>query len=65
MEGLKPKRRGIPLKKPPIAKPKAANEMTKDELKDELEYLRAENAVLKKLDALLQEKRLRAKKKPK
>ena len=41
MEGLKPKRRGIPLKKPPIAKPKAANEMTKDELEDELEYLRA------------------------
>ena len=65
MEGLKPKKRGIPLKKPPIAKPKAANEMTKDELKDELEYLRAENAVLKKLDALLQEKRLRAKKKQK
>ena len=39
--------------------------MTKDELKDELEYLRAENAVLKKFDALLQEKRLRAKKKQK
>ena len=65
MEGLKSKKRGIPLKKPPIAKPKAANEMTKDELEDELEYLRAENAVLKKLDALLQEKRLRAKKKQK
>ena len=65
MEGLRPKKRGIPMKKTPIAKPKAANEMTKDELKDELEYLRAENAVLKKLDALLQKKRLRAKKKQK
>jgi transposase len=65
MEGLKPKKRGTPMKKTPVLKPKAANEMTKDELKDELEYLRAENAVLKKLDALLQEKRLRAKKKQK
>ncbi|MFT5594479.1 MAG: transposase [Oceanicoccus sp.] len=65
MEGLRPKKRGIPMKKPPIAKPKAANEMTPGELKDELEYLRAENDVLKKLDALLQEKRLRAKKKQK
>jgi transposase len=48
--------------KTPIVNPKAAPEMTESELIDELEYLRAENAVLKKFDALLQEKRLRAKK---
>jgi transposase len=39
--------------------------MTESELIDELEYLRAENSVLKKFDALLQEKRLRVKKKRK
>jgi transposase len=65
MEGLKPKKRGAPMKKTPIVKPKAATEMTEGELRDELEYLRAENAVLKKFDALLQEKRLKAKKKRK
>ena len=65
MEGLKPKKRGTPMKKIPIIKPKAATEMTEGELREELEYLRAENAVLKKFDALLQEKRLRAKKKRK
>jgi len=65
MEGLKPKKRGTPMKKTPIIKPKAATEMTEGELRDELEYLRAENAVLKKFDALLQEKRLKAKKKRK
>jgi len=65
MKGLEPKKRGAPMKKPPIVKPKTATEMTEGELRDELEYLRAENAVLKKFDALLQEKRLKAKKKRK
>ncbi len=65
IEGLEPKKRGSKMKKIPKMKPKAASDMTEAELIDELEYLRAENAVLKKFDALTQEKKLRAKKKPK
>jgi len=65
MEGLEPKRRGSQMKNTPNIKPEAASDMTEVELRDELEYLRAENAVLKKFDALTQEKKLRAKKKPK
>ncbi len=65
VEGLKPKKRGITMKNTPPIKPKPAAEMTESELRDELEYLRAENAVLKKFDALLQQKQLRAKKKRK
>jgi transposase len=63
LEGLIPKRRGIQMKKTPNIKPKAASDMTEGELRDELEYLRAENAVLKKFEALLQVKKSRAKKK--
>ena len=67
IEGLRPKERGKSLMKknqsPLSTKP--GSDMTSQELRDELEYLRAENAVLKKLDALLQEKKLLAKKKRK
>ncbi|GAB7219785.1 hypothetical protein VcTj87_16060 [Vibrio comitans] len=42
---------------------KSDNEMTLEELKEELAYLRAENAVLKKLEELEQEKRHRQTKK--
>jgi transposase len=37
--------------------------MTDKELREELEYLRTENAVLKKLEALAQQKRTQTKKK--
>lgn len=63
-EGLKPKRRGRPMKKQQRpANTKPSEEMTDKELREELEYLRAENAVLKKLEALAQQKRALAKKK--
>jgi transposase len=65
IKGLKPKKRGIPMKKKTSTKPKPATEMSESELIEELDYLRAENAVLKKFDALLQEKDLRAKRKRK
>jgi len=65
VDGLYPKKRGKPMKKPSPAKTKPSTDMNESELRDELEYLRAENAVLKKFEALLQEKRLQAKKKRK
>ena len=45
----------------PASKPDS--EMTLEELREELAYLRAENAVLKKLEELEQEKNRRTKKK--
>lgn len=42
---------------------KSADQMTEKEMREELEYLRAENAVLKKLKALAQAKQKLAKKK--
>jgi transposase len=63
MEGLKPKNRRATMQKNPMIKPKAATKMTEGELIDEIEYLRAENAVLKKFDTLHQKKRLKTKKK--
>ncbi|MGR5113127.1 helix-turn-helix domain-containing protein, partial [Vibrio jasicida] len=42
---------------------KPDNEMTLEELREELVYLRTENAVLKKLEELEQEKSRRTKKK--
>jgi transposase len=42
---------------------KSADQMTEKEIREELEYLRAENAVLKKLRALAQAKQEQAKKK--
>ena len=55
MSGLTSKYKGSTLMKPPIAN-KPDDEKTPTELKRELQYLRAENAYLKKLDALLRER---------
>ena len=55
MSGLTSKYKGSTLMKPPIAS-KPDDEKTPTELKRELQYLRAENAYLKKLDALLRER---------
>ncbi|MFI9655287.1 helix-turn-helix domain-containing protein, partial [Guyparkeria sp. GHLCS8-2] len=71
MAALDPKRRGRPPKMakhkphtPPLPqRRKAPENMTPKELNDELEYLRAENDYLKKLKALVQEKRSAEKKK--
>ncbi len=61
---LKPQRKG----KRPVtnnsSEPKPSEQMTEKELREELEYLRAENAVLKKLEALAQAKKKKAKKRP-
>lgn len=61
---LHPKRRGRPRMKHNPSEPKLSEQMTEKELRDELDYLRAENAVLKKLDALAQAKKKQAKKRP-
>lgn len=55
---------GMPKGPPkrPSSGDKPSSEMSEAELRDELEYLRAENAYLKKLDALVQRKRSVAKK---
>ncbi|MGP4953467.1 helix-turn-helix domain-containing protein [Psychrobacter sp. T6-1] len=55
MSGLTSKCKGNTLMKPPIAS-KPDDEKTPTELKRELQYLRAENAYLKKLDARLRER---------
>lgn len=63
MSGLEPRKKGRVLKKPKIkSSDKPAEQMSDKELREELEYLRAENAVLKKLEALAQKKRALAKK---
>lgn len=53
MSGLTPKRKGRTAMTKPFITGKPDDEKTSTELKRELEYLRAENAYLKKLDALL------------
>ena len=62
-EALTSKRKG----RPPMARKKPAkkpdHERSQEELLEELEYLRAENAYLKKLDALIQEEETMADKK--
>lgn len=64
LAGLKPLRKGRAMKTRPIdINFKPAEQMSEKELREELEYLRAENAVLKKLEALAQQKRALAKKK--
>ena len=71
LAALEPKRRGRPPKMakhkshtPPLPQhPKAPENMTTDELHERLAYLEAENAYLKKLKALAQEKRSAEKKK--
>ncbi|WP_068547899.1 helix-turn-helix domain-containing protein [Thalassotalea crassostreae] len=64
-DNLTPKKIGRPkmAKTPNSHRGKSPESMSEEEMKEELEYLRAENAVLKKLEALAQEKRKRTKKK--
>lgn len=63
LSGLQPIRRGRKVKQKPTSKQtKPSQEMTEKELREELEYLRTENAVLKKLEALAQKKRSQGKK---
>lgn len=52
-----------PMKSPRVTPVRSDDEKTLEELKEELAYLRAENAVLKKLEELKQIKRQQAKKK--
>lgn len=64
IKGLENQTRGRPSMKQPSQRPqKSDDEKTLEELKEELAYLRAENAVLKKLEELEQEKRRRQTKK--
>lgn len=65
IKGLEPQRLGRPpMKHQPQCTPKSDDEMTREELKEALAYLRAENAVLKKLEELaLEKKRYQIKKK--
>ena len=64
LEGLESRPIGRPLMKSlSKATPKPDDEMTLEELREELAYLRAENAVLKKLEELKQQKRRQTKKK--
>ena len=60
MSGLIPKRKGKVAMSKPFITDKPDDEKTPVELKRELEYLRAENAYLKKLDALLKQKKEQA-----
>jgi transposase len=61
---LHPKKKGRPRMKHDPSEPKPSEQMTEKELRAELDYLRAENAVLKKLEALAQAKKKQAKKNP-
>ncbi|MFA0037347.1 helix-turn-helix domain-containing protein [Vibrio chagasii] len=64
IKGLKMRQKGRPsMKQYPQRTTKPDDEMTLEELKEELVYLRTENAVLKKLEELEQEKNRRTKKK--
>jgi transposase len=64
IKGLKNQRKGRPpMKSTSNTTPKSDDEMSLKELKEELAYLRAENAVLKKLEELEQKKRRQIKKK--
>lgn len=56
MSGLTPKRQGRGAMTKPVITSKPDDDKTPAELKRELAYLRAENAYLKKLDALLRER---------
>jgi transposase len=64
LSGLHPKPKGRKVKHKAVGKQtKSIQAMTDKELREELEYLRTENAVLKKLEALAQQKRTQTKKK--
>ena len=62
-EALTPKRKGRPQMTRKRSAKQSDQERSRDELLKELEYLRAENAFLKKLDALIQEEEATAAKK--
>lgn len=61
---LTPQKKGRPGMNNTPSEPKPSVQMTEKELREELDYLRAENAVLKKLEALAQVKKKKAKKRP-
>lgn len=67
IEALKPRRRGRPMKQPnsPLIPevPKTGDARTRADLLKENDYLRMENAYLKKLDALIQADKLAAQRK--
>nr|WP_242452975.1 helix-turn-helix domain-containing protein [Photobacterium damselae] len=65
IQGLERSKGRPTMSKHPFIQDKHDDEKTLEELKEELAYLRAENAVLKKLEELEQEKRRRTKKKRK
>ena len=65
LQGLERSKGRPAMSKHPFIKNKSDDDKTLEELKDELAYLRAENAVLKKLEELEQEKSRRTKKKQK
>lgn len=58
---LKPKNKGRPRVTNHSSTPKPSADMSEKELREELDYLRAENAVLKKLEALAQARKKKAK----
>ena len=58
---LKPLRKGRPRVTNDSPTPKPSADMSEKELREELDYLRAENAVLKKLEALAQARKKKAK----
>jgi transposase len=63
IEALTPRRRGLPVKqpkRPAVHSPKTDEARTREDLLKELNYLRMENAYLKKLDALIQADKLAA-----
>jgi transposase len=62
IDRLTPKKTSRPRMSKHSSEPKPSDQMTEKELREELEYLRAENAVLKKLDALTQAKKSKVKK---
>lgn len=64
ISNLRPKQKGRRRMKRDSSKPKPSEQMTEKELREELDYLRAENAVLKKLEALAQAKKKQTKKRP-
>lgn len=61
---LVPLKPGISRMKKESPDKKSFEQMTREELREELEYLRAENAVLKKLKALTQKKKTKTVTKP-
>lgn len=64
ISGLYPRQKGRSHMTEHSSNPKPSAEMTEKELREELDYLRAENAVLKKLEALAQAKKKKVKKRP-